>query len=96
MKWTGISRRASWSAAEARVVLTGKRHKDCRTDVRANTSVLHNNDRAMTGNLDSKIISIDSYLQVEMAGKFSTFMYLFLCTSSMTIGSLIGTSVKAK
>jgi hypothetical protein len=50
------------------------------------TSVLHNNDRAMTGNLDSKIISIDSYLQVEMAGKFSTFMYLFLCTSSMTIG----------
>jgi hypothetical protein len=58
-----------------------------------NTSVLHNNDRAMTGNLDSKIISIDSYLQVEMAGKFSTFMYLFLCTSS-TIGSLIGRSTK--
>jgi hypothetical protein len=49
----------------------------------------------MTGNLDfSKIISVDSYLQVEMAGKFSTFIYLFLCTSSMTIGSLIGRSIK--
>jgi hypothetical protein len=48
----------------------------------------------MTGNLDSKIISIDSYLQVEMAGKCSTFPYLFLCTTSMTIGSLIGRSTK--
>jgi hypothetical protein len=48
----------------------------------------------MTGNLDSKIVSIDSYLQVKMAGKCSTFMYLFLCTTSMTIGSLSGRSTK--
>jgi hypothetical protein len=58
------------------------------------TSVLQINDRAMTGNLDSKIVSIDSYLKVEMAGKCSTFMYLFLCTTSMTIGSLSGMSTK--
>jgi hypothetical protein len=45
------------------------------------TSVLQINDREMTGNLDSKIVSIDSYLKVEMAGKCGTFMYLFLCTT---------------
>jgi hypothetical protein len=52
------------------------------------TSVLQNNNWAMTGNLDSKIISIDSYLQVEMVGKCSTVMYLFPCTTSMTIVSI--------